>query len=146
MNGELIPLNCNHLEQVVRISDGAFAVRWSRQDFAYFLGHEAGYCFGLKQADGELTAYLIGLIISGELDIISIATSPTNRRQGFAEALLRQAQWDPQVNQITLEVDVTNLPAVKLYQKLGFQISGTRKGYYQQKQDAYRMLWRNGNG
>jgi [ribosomal protein S18]-alanine N-acetyltransferase len=145
MKSEVVLLNCNHLDEVLRIGEAAFPTKWSRQDFAYFLAHTSALCLGTQTEDGKILAYLIGLLVQGELDIISIATELENRRQGLAEALLRRAQWDPKVTQITLEVDTANAPAIELYRKLGFQTTGTRKGYYQQKQDAYRMIWRDEN-
>ena len=40
---------------------------------------------------------------------------------------------------ITLDVTKTNIPAVKLYQKLGFIKVGQRKDYYGSGQDAILM-------
>ena len=39
----------------------------------------------------------------------------------------------------TLEVNVTNEPAIRLYKKFGFKNLGIRKKYYNNSQDAYIM-------
>ena len=43
---------------------------------------------------------------------------------------------------MTLEVRVSNFVAQDLYKKLGYEICGVRKGYYQDtKEDAY-IMWK----
>ena len=44
------------------------------------------------------------------------------------------------MNEIFLEVRVSNLPALSLYRQLGFTVKGIRKDYYSEpKEDAYIM-------
>ena len=61
---------------------------------------------------------------------------PTIQRSGLAHALMREAilrlKGDG-VKALFLEVDSTNLAAVSLYQKLGFETVGNRPGYYKNK-------------
>ena len=41
---------------------------------------------------------------------------------------------------LTLEVRESNLPAIRLYEKLGFQVVGRRKNYYREEhEDALLM-------
>lgn len=40
---------------------------------------------------------------------------------------------------VTLEVNVENSPAVKLYENFGFKNLGIRKNYYKENKDAYIM-------
>lgn len=40
---------------------------------------------------------------------------------------------------LTLEVNVSNLPAIKLYEKFGFKNCGLRKNYYNNSNDAIIM-------
>ena len=42
-------------------------------------------------------------------------------------------------NKICLEVNCSNILALKLYDHLGFQKVGVRKGYYQDRMDAILM-------
>ena len=45
------------------------------------------------------------------------------------------------IKYITLEVRVSNIPAIKLYEKYGFKSLGTRKGYYQDNNEDALIMW-----
>ena len=45
------------------------------------------------------------------------------------------------VKYITLEVRVSNEPAISLYSKYGFKSLGTRKGYYQDNNEDALIMW-----
>ena len=54
------------------------------------------------------------------------------------EALLELCA-DMNMKSLTLEVNVSNTPAIKLYEKFGFKNLGIRKKYYNNSQDAIIM-------
>ena len=45
------------------------------------------------------------------------------------------------IKYLTLEVRVSNEPAIKLYTKYGFNSLGTRKGYYQDNNEDALIMW-----
>jgi ribosomal-protein-alanine N-acetyltransferase len=138
-----VALDCRHLDAVRALAARCFTRAWGSQDFAYFLSHECRQAWGIFSADSppRLAAYFLGLLVQGELDVISVATEPLARRQGLAARLIRQACADPAVEKAFLEVDVGNTAAIALYRKLGFQPTGVRRGYYEGKSDAQLMAW-----
>ena len=75
--------------------------------------------------------------------ILKIAVTPKKQRQGIASWLLRKsfglaAEKDTQL--VFLDVRPSNVPAIKLYKKLGFQTVGIRPNYYSEtKEDALVM-------
>lgn len=81
-----------------------------------------------------------------EMEIMTICTHPQYRRMGVAENLLTTMMGYAQlakVSKIFLEVRSDNVPAQKLYEKMGFTVSGLRKGYYNTRQgpiDAVCMV------
>ena len=82
-----------------------------------------------------------------EMEIMTICTHPDYRRQGVARNLLN-AMIDyarlVKATKIFLEVRSDNIPAQKLYERIGFTVSGLRKGYYntrQGKMDAICMVY-----
>lgn len=138
------PLNCNHLSAVYRLAAESFPAVWSEKEFAYFLAHENRLCVGLLSDAPEgprLRAYFLGLVVQGDLDIISIATRVEDRRLGLAERLLRHVCMHQGVARAFLEVEVDNEPAIRLYGKMGFERLGRRHAYYGPNRDAYLMRY-----
>ena len=72
--------------------------------------------------------------------MMNIAVAPAYRRQGIAETLISMLivqLKERGSNSLTLEVRVSNIPAIGLYQKLGFIQVGRRPNYYRNpKEDA----------
>jgi len=107
----------------------------------------------VAEENGEVVGYIIcrvelglsnfgfgGVIKKGH--IVSVAVLPEFRRRGIGEALIAEAMEGMRVynaKQCFLEVRVSNIPAVNLYRKLGFQITRTIRGYYADGEDAYLM-------
>lgn len=54
------------------------------------------------------------------------------------EELLKISK-ERQLKDITLEVNINNIPAINLYKKYGFEKVGVRKKYYNNLEDALIM-------
>ncbi len=109
--------------------------------------------FIVAEQDGEVVGYIMsrievglnnfglgGLIRKGH--VVSIAVMPQARRKGVASALITTAMEGMRHykgKQIYLEVRVTNDIGIKLYKKLGLEITRTISGYYSDGEDAYVM-------
>lgn len=75
-------------------------------------------------------------IILDEADIMNIVTKKAFRNNGLGSLLLKNLiniSKNSKVKSINLEVKEDNLSAIHLYKKFGFQILGTRKNYYKNK-------------
>ena len=75
--------------------------------------------------------------------MMNIAVHPDFRRKGIAEALiatLEEALWEKGSLALTLEVRASNVPAISLYEKLGFVQAGIRKNYYRNPKEDARIL------
>ena len=46
------------------------------------------------------------------------------------------------VSDITLEVRETNVPAISLYEKLGFEEAGIRKNFYEKPVENALIMWK----
>ena len=87
--------------------------------------------------DGIVVGYLAFEQIADEGSIVEIAVSPEYRRRGIAKELIQSALSDNSLKEIFLEVRESNAPAIGLYESLGFERIGVRKGYYDKpKEDA----------
>jgi ribosomal-protein-alanine N-acetyltransferase len=90
---------------------------------------------------GQVVGYLGVIQVLDQVDVTGIAVHPTHQRRGLAirlfETLLANLDAGTMV---FLEVRQSNLPAQRLYQRLGFQVIGTRPAYYQHpNEDAILM-------
>ncbi|MFP3513597.1 GNAT family N-acetyltransferase, partial [Peribacillus sp. SIMBA_075] len=66
----------------------------------------------------------------------------------FGEALMKEAMDQAKARGaklMTLEARVSNIAALNLYKKLGFQNGGIRKGYYTDNQEDAIVMWVNFN-
>lgn len=81
-----------------------------------------------------------------EAHITLLMVHPNHQGQGLGAwllaTLLAQAVTR-QLERATLEVRISNQPALHLYEKFGFQIAGRRKKYYPDTQEDVLILWRN---
>jgi len=80
--------------------------------------------------NNNAVAYCIISVIAGEAEIINIGTLHDYRNQNIAYNLLNFAVEKIDADVMFLEVSNTNEPAIKLYQKCGFEPYSIRKKYY----------------
>ncbi len=85
----------------------------------------------------EVTGKVVGFLhlraVADEAEILNLAISMPNHRQGLASILVRQALQDEQlaaVQSVYLEVRASNDPALSFYRHIGFTASGRRLAYY----------------
>ena len=98
-------------------------------------------------AGGEDGEYLLGYLglwqVVDDAHVVSVGVRTPFRRHGIGEALLVRAievAIDWRSRYVTLEVRVSNKPAITLYEKYGFRKAGVRKRYYlDNNEDAYIM-------
>ena len=116
---------------------------WSRDMVAAeFSGLNPTRYFAAEE-DGRIVAYAGVWDIPPEGYITNVAVLPEYRRRGVASQVL-QTMIDEclaeGVTDITLEVRVSNDPAIALYRSFGFEEAGVRRRYYQDGEDAL-IMW-----
>lgn len=129
----LAPMTLDDLDDVLTIEKASFHTPWSRGAFRYELTQNRVARSLVVRAGGELLGYLCLWEIGHEIHITNLAVHPRHRRRGAARALLGTVLEDArrkQVELVFLEVRPTNAEALALYESLGFQVIGRRKGYY----------------
>ena len=99
---------------------------WSADDFR-----------DLKKSGCEIimseNGFIIYRTVADEAEIITIGVNPEMRRNGIASAMIgiiEKTIKNQGVKKIFLEVAANNIPAQKLYEKLGFVAVGNRPKYY----------------
>jgi len=77
--------------------------------------------------------------------VMNVAVDPDYQRRGIATRLLErlfEQTADDHRRGYTLEVRVSNHDAIRLYEKLGFERRGTRRGYYTDNREDALVMWR----
>jgi [ribosomal protein S18]-alanine N-acetyltransferase len=134
------------LEAIERIEHRSYPTPWSRSMFASELAKPSSVSLGAFDSElGELVGYLV---ISRYVDawhVMNVAVEPDRRRQGIAVALferLFEVTGADGRRGYTLEVRISNQAAIKLYERLGFQSRGVRRGYYTDNREDALIMWR----
>lgn len=150
MGPELDPAAPDDAPALARIARESFPDPWPEAAFRDQLrrrdrlARRAGRQFGWVARDelGSAIAYVLGLRVLDEAQVLSLAVSPGWRRCGIASRLLRgalDALREQGVSSVTLEVRASNLAARALYRRLGFDREGERRGYYPGGESAFLL-------
>lgn len=151
MDIRLLPMALKDLDEVISIEKQSHVSPWTIGNFTDSL-HAGYWAYSLRQlavddeARDPLLGYCVLMPVLEELQLLNITIAPDFQRRGLARKILRVIQDAAQSKSFTdifLEVRVSNLPAISLYQTMAYQEVGRRKDYYPlpngQREDALLM-------
>ena len=116
---------------------------WSLADLKYELDENPYAQFLALKENGELIGYADLWIMFDQAQIANIAIARPHQNKGYGQALMDEMlrrSIQAECENITLEVRVSNSPAIALYEKNGFIRAAVRKGYYDNGEDAWLMI------
>lgn len=124
-------LGFRHLPQVLDIEQRAYPWPWTEGMFVDSLrnGH---LCFSISEQQ-SLLGYIIVYVAVGECHVLNVCVDPDHQGKGIGNQLLRhalQAALELGADSAFLEVRVSNVPAITLYERNGFEQVGRRPNYY----------------
>ena len=96
----------------------------------------------VQESPSGIVGVVIGQVAAGEAEIHEVAVAHPHRREGSGSALVQAFEAEAYrrgASTCFLEVRPTNTAAVELYNSLGFEACGERKGYYRDGADALVM-------
>lgn len=138
---EILKMKKEHIVRVCEIESLCIETPWGKDSLIKELENEkATYFCALK--DKEVAGYIGVWNILGEGNITNIAVHPDFQRMGIGYRLMEKTkEYAKEKNMLflTLEVNEKNEKAISLYKKCGFEITGRRKKYYHNKNDAILM-------
>jgi [ribosomal protein S18]-alanine N-acetyltransferase len=120
------------LPDVAAIEQKSYAFPWSENIFRDCL--RVGYTCRALDLAGHIIGYAVMSLGAGEAHVLNVCVRDEYRSRGFGQRLLEHLLERAQasgVNEAFLEVRPSNLAAIRLYQRLGFEQIGIRRGYYQ---------------
>ena len=141
---EIVPFSEKHAQDLAKMEARLFSQPWSEKAFRELLTHD--YCHYLVAEHEGKTIGFAGMTVSfGEGEIDKVMVDPAFRRQGIADALMEaliQLGKGIGTSEFTLEVRVSNEPAIHLYEKHGFQSEGVRPRFYEKPVEDALIMWR----
>lgn len=138
----LVPMVECHLDEVVAIESVSFSNPWKRCDFQLALSRPGSLCKVIKIGE-QVIGYIVGFKIGREFHLADFAITPAYRRCGFGHQALGClfADFTVDIHVVTLDVRMSNLAAISLYQALGFQTMAIHRAYYNHpEEDALVMV------
>jgi ribosomal-protein-alanine N-acetyltransferase len=146
VNLSLQLLSADLLDQVVALDQACFGQLWSAAQYQRELASpNSDILVLLNQETHALLAYGCVWAIVDEAHITIVAVHPQHRQQGLGQLMLwglLQAATNRHLARATLEVKVSNQPAIQLYERFGFVTAGRRKKYYADTGEDALILWK----
>jgi ribosomal-protein-alanine N-acetyltransferase len=137
-------LELHDLNAIETIEKRAYPTPWSRSMFASELAKPTSICLGAFEGE-ELVGYVVNSRYVDAWHVMNVAVDPERQRRGIATALLErlfELTADDERRGYTLEVRMSNEGAIRLYEHLGFEPRGIRRGYYTDNREDALIMWR----
>jgi len=120
------------LPEIAHIELQSYVFPWSENIFRDCL--RVGYTCRALDLAGQIIGYGVMSLGAGEAHVLNVCVAGQFRNLGFGRRLLEhllERAAAAGVAEAFLEVRPSNLAAIRLYQRLGFEQIGIRRGYYQ---------------
>ena len=125
------PLAIADLDAVMDIESHAYDFPWTQGIFRDCL--RVGYCCWCYENDGLIQGYGVMSVAAGESHILNITVRRESQQQGIGGKLMKhflQLARRHDADTVMLEVRPSNVSAISLYEKMGFNEIGVRRNYY----------------
>ncbi len=122
------------LDEVMAVETASYEFPWTEGIFRDCLHNQ--YLSTLFVQQKKILAYTVAQYIIDECHLLNLCVRETERGKGLGEKMVQYLMNQARQNgmgSIFLEVRVSNTAAIKLYDKLGFNEIGLRRGYYPDK-------------
>lgn len=126
------PMGAGDVAAVLHIESDLYPYPWSPGNFVDSIA--AGYDARVFESqDGRICAYWVVMTVLDEAHLLNLSVRRDRQRAGLGAAMLRWLGQQLQrqgVRTLLLEVRPSNVPAIRLYGRVGFMTIGRRPDYY----------------
>ena len=144
----IVTMAPKHVSEIAAIERDTFSLPWDEASIRAELDNPLALWLVAEDEAGEgeakrVLGYVGSQTCFEDADILNVAVAPAARRRGIAAALMRELELrlaPRSVERITLEVRASNVPAIRLYEGLGYIQAGLRKGYYEKPREDALIL------
>ncbi len=127
-----------HIQGLLKVEEECFNSGFALETFNKELNNPLAY-YVVAVDETEVVGYCGIWNVCGEAEVIDIGVLSEYRKRGIGKGLFEavfQYMRENNIGLLNLEVREDNEPAIRLYEKLGFEKVGVRKKYYDNKVDA----------
>ena len=145
MNVELRRLEPHDLDAVEEIERASYPTPWSRSMFAAELRKPSSLALGAYTGEDELVGYAFVSRYVDAWHVMNVAVAAAFRRRGIATDASRAAvrgHRDRSPARIHARGARLERGAIRLYEQLGFEARGIRRGYYTDNREDALIMWR----
>ena len=139
---EIRKANEKDIPQIARLEEVSFSAPWSEKALSETMESEESV-FLVATKDGEVAGYIGSYFCHPEGYITNVAVDPEERRQGIGRRLIEELIKRGEEKKLsfwTLEVRESNVPAISLYDSLGFEKVGRRPRFYSNPEEAAELM------
>lgn len=129
---EYVKMTKEHVAAIAELERQCFSMPWSERSIASELDNPLSL-WVVAVAGDAVAGYVGSQSVMGEADMMNLAVATQYRRTGVGMALVENLIQELKaqgITSLTLEVRVSNAPAISLYEKMDFYQVGRRPGYY----------------
>lgn len=136
-------LQLQDTSQMAQIELDSFSEPWREASFVEAIEHPEIFFYVAEEA-GEVLAYCGAVESFDEADVVNVATKKEHRNKGICKELLQYMMKEEAkkgISRFSLDVRVSNLAAIHVYESLGFESAGIRPGFYSKPKEDSNVMW-----
>jgi ribosomal-protein-alanine N-acetyltransferase len=134
------------LTGVLEVEAESFTNPWTRDMYAWELQNRSiCHIYVVRTPEHAIAGFCAFWLVFDEIHINNVALRPQLRGRGLGTALMQHVFAEARrlgARRATLEVRASNAGARRLYERLGFYLSGTRRNYYTNPVEDALILWK----
>lgn len=137
-------LRAEDVEEVSILEAKAFSMPWRAKDFWDMVNRDDSV-YVVAIIEDRIVACCGVTNICGDGDINNVVVEESYRHQGIGRYIMETLMiWGNEIGieNYTLEVRVSNAPAIRLYESLGFISAGIRPGFYEKPLEDAMIMWK----
>ena len=142
---KLEKLKKEHIASIMEIESVSFGkYHWSEKSFEVEIDNKLSHYYVAVDDSGKVISYCGFWNILGEGHITTFAVRDGYKKQRIAEQMMLyilDMAKELEIKWFTLEVRASNIPAINLYKKYGFETNGMREKYYQDNNEDALIMW-----